>query len=113
VEGVGWVKEAKVVRLLPDTVVIAVKERPALAVWQSRRDARHRRRRPSHPEADAARFPQLPLVVGQGADQAAGAILPAVAPGRACAIVSKRWCASTIAAGTAPERRLADPATGH
>ena len=35
VEAVGWVKEAKVVRLLPDTVVIAVKERPALAVWQS------------------------------------------------------------------------------
>jgi cell division protein FtsQ len=30
-------------------------------------------------EADAARFPNLPLVVGQGADQAAGAILPAIA----------------------------------
>jgi cell division protein FtsQ len=30
-------------------------------------------------EADASQFPQLPLVVGQGADQAAGAILPAVA----------------------------------
>jgi cell division protein FtsQ len=80
VEGVGWVKEAKVVRLLPDTVVIAVKERPALAVWQSGGrmrviDGEGR----VISEADASRFPQLPLVVGQGADQAAGAILPAVA----------------------------------
>ena len=79
VEGVGWVKSAKVVRLLPDTVKITVEERPALAVWQhsgSMRviDAEGRIIR----EADAARFPQLPLVVGQGADQAAGAILPAV-----------------------------------
>lgn len=79
VEGVGWVKSAKVVRLLPDTVMIAVEERPALAVWQhSGRlkviDAEGRIIR----EADAARFPHLPLVVGQGADQSAGAILPAV-----------------------------------
>ncbi len=40
VESVGWVKEAKVVRLLPDTLFIAVKERPRLAVWRAcRRDA--------------------------------------------------------------------------
>ncbi|CAN5508817.1 cell division protein FtsQ [soil metagenome] len=79
VEGVGWVKSAKVARLLPDTVTITVEERPALAVWQHSGamrviDAEGRIIR----EADAARFPQLPLVVGQGADQAAGAILPAV-----------------------------------
>jgi len=79
VEGVGWVKNAKVVRLLPDTVYISVEERPALAVWQHSGamrviDGEGRIIR----EADAARFPQLPLVVGQGADQAAGAILPAV-----------------------------------
>ena len=79
VEGVGWVKTAKVVRLLPDTVSITVEERPALAVWQHSGamrviDGEGRIIR----EADAARFPQLPLVVGRGADQAAGAILPAV-----------------------------------
>ena len=79
VEGVGWVKTAKVVRLLPDTVFISVEERPALAVWQHAGamrviDGEGRIIR----EADASRFPQLPLVVGQGADQAAGAILPAV-----------------------------------
>ena len=36
VERVGWVEEAKVVRLLPDTLVIAVKERRPVAVWQHR-----------------------------------------------------------------------------
>jgi cell division protein FtsQ len=80
VETVGWVKTAKIVRLLPDTVVIAVEERPALAVWQNAGrmrviDSEGRIIR----EADAGAFPGLPLVVGQGADQAAGNILPAVA----------------------------------
>ena len=80
VQGVGWVKDAKVVRMLPDTVMISVEERPALAVWQNQGrmkviDGEGR----VISEADPARFPQLPLVVGQGADQAAGLILPAVA----------------------------------
>src|SRR4051812_34223538 len=34
VESVGWVKQARVVRLLPDTLVVAVEERRQLAVWQ-------------------------------------------------------------------------------
>jgi cell division protein FtsQ len=77
VESVGWVKQARVVRLLPDTLVIAVDERKQLAVWQ------HDGRTvviDDHgeviPEADPARFAGLPLVVGEGADQAAPAILP-------------------------------------
>jgi cell division protein FtsQ len=77
VEGVGWVKSVRVLRLMPDTVVIAVSERPRLAVWQDRGQ--------SHvidpqgqviPEADPGLFVDLPLVVGDGAPQAAGAILP-------------------------------------
>lgn len=76
---VGWVKEAQVVRLLPDTLVIAVKERETLAVWQTRGriyviDGGGR----AIPEADPGRFPQLPLIVGEGANEAAAAILPAV-----------------------------------
>jgi cell division protein FtsQ len=80
VEAVGWVKEARVVRLLPDTLVLAVVERRQLAVWQS--GGR------SHvidetgrviPEANPARFPTLPLIVGPGANEAAAAILPEVA----------------------------------
>lgn len=80
VEAVGWVKEARVVRLLPDTLVLAVTERKQLAVWQH---AGH-----SYvidetgrviPEADPGRFATLPLIVGAGANEAAAAILPEVA----------------------------------
>src|SRR6185437_13067076 len=34
IEAVGWVKEAHIVRLLPDTLVISVAQRRQLAVWQ-------------------------------------------------------------------------------
>jgi cell division protein FtsQ len=79
VEGVGWVKEAKVIRLLPDTLVIAVEERPTMAVWQNRGklhviDAEGR----PIGEADPARFPGLPLVVGEGANEAAADIWPLI-----------------------------------
>ena len=79
VEGVGWVKDAQIVRLLPDTVIIAVRQRETLAVWQN-----HGRTwvidpsgRPI-PEADAGLFPQLPLIVGEGANEGAAQILQAV-----------------------------------
>ena len=76
VEHVGWVKSARVVRLLPNTVVISVDQRPTTAVWQFN----------GHTsvvddtgqviaEADPGRFPDLPLVVGQGANEAAGDLL--------------------------------------
>ena len=80
VESVGWVKQARVVRLFPDTLVVAVDERKQLAVWQH--DGRtvvvddHGQ---VIPEADPARFAALPLVVGAGADQAAPGILPILA----------------------------------
>jgi cell division protein FtsQ len=79
VENVGWVKKATVVRLLPDTIVIAITQRQTLAVWQ------HQGRtlvvdstgRPI-PEADPGQFADLPLVVGDGAAAAAPAILPVI-----------------------------------
>jgi cell division protein FtsQ len=80
VEGVGWVEEAQVVRLLPDTLELRVVERRQLAVWQH--DGK------SHviddkgrviPEADPSRFAGLPLIVGDGANEFAAKILPAVA----------------------------------
>ena len=80
VEGVGWVKQARVVRLLPDTLVLAVEERRQLAVWQH--DGKtvviddHGQ---VIPEARPSRFSSLPLVVGDGADAAAPAILPILA----------------------------------
>jgi cell division protein FtsQ len=100
VEQVGWVKEARVVRLLPDTLIVEVKEHDRLAVWQTGGrtyviDSEGR----AIPGADAGRYPNLPLVVGKGADAAAAALLPLLAQrprlmGRVDAIVrvdERRW----------------------
>ncbi|MFN3574068.1 MAG: cell division protein FtsQ/DivIB [Phenylobacterium sp.] len=80
VEAVGWVKDARVVRLLPDTLVIAVTERRQLAVWQHEgRSFVIDERGEVIPEAQAMDFADLPLVVGEGANRNAAAILPRVA----------------------------------
>jgi len=79
VEQVGWIKSAKVMRLLPDAVAIWVVERPRLAVWQRQgvinvvdKDGQ------IIPEADPGAFPDLPLIVGEGANEAAAAVLPQI-----------------------------------
>ncbi len=80
VEQVGWVREAKVVRLLPDTLVVTVIEHDRMAVWQSGGQAYVVG--PGGeviPGADPGRHPELPLIVGVGADQAAAGILPLIA----------------------------------
>ena len=80
VEQVGWVKEAKVIRLLPDTMVIAVVERGQLAVWQHNgRSVVIDKTGQVIPEADPGRFPTLPLIVGDGGNEHAPEILPQVA----------------------------------
>ena len=80
VEQVGWVKEARVVRLLPDTLMISVKERGQLAVWQhGGRSVVIDDQGDVIPEADPARFNTLPLVVGAGGAKHAGEILPTLA----------------------------------
>jgi len=80
VQGVGWVKEARVVRLLPDTLIVEIKEHDRLAVWQ---DAGQIKVIDAQGQviqgADARRYPTLPLVVGKGADLAAGEVLPLLA----------------------------------
>ncbi len=80
VEAVGWVKEARIVRLLPDTLMIQVQERRQLAVWQhaGRTLVIDEKGRPI-PEADPGRFPRLPLVVGAGGAEHAGEVLPVLA----------------------------------
>jgi len=80
VENIGWVRKARVVRLLPDTLMIQVEERAAMAVWQKNGklvviDGTGR----VIGEADPAAFPDLPLVVGSGAETEAAGILRAVA----------------------------------
>src|SRR4051812_36269406 len=68
VESVGWVKQVRVVRLLPDTLVLAVEERRQLAVWQH---AGQTTGIDDHgqgiPEANPPRFARPPLGVGGGA----------------------------------------------
>lgn len=79
VEAVGWVKRATVVRLLPDTLVVAVEQRTPLAVWQHGGETRViDAEGVVIPEADAGRFAALPLVVGAGADETAALILPTI-----------------------------------
>ncbi len=80
VQGVGWVEEARVVRLLPDTLIVEVKEHDRLAVWQEAGQIKVIDNRGQVIDgADARRYPTLPLVVGKGADLAAGEILPLLA----------------------------------
>lgn len=79
VETVGWVRSARIVRLLPDTLVISTTERPRLAVWQSGGVSRLVDAEGQViPEADPAALSDLPLVVGEGANEAAAAVLPLV-----------------------------------
>lgn len=80
VEQVGWVKSARIVRLLPNTLIVHVIEHDRLAVWQA---GGRNMVIDSHGQviagADAGRYPNLPLVVGKGAEQAAAEVLPLIA----------------------------------
>ncbi len=79
VEKVGWVEHARVVRLLPDTVVLAIDQRPLLAVWEHAGHAMVVAHDGSVvTKVDPGHFNALPLVVGDGANSAAAAILPLV-----------------------------------
>jgi cell division protein FtsQ len=76
---VGWVEEASVTRMLPGTVVINVKARNPVAVWQSGGimrvvDAQGQ----VIPEASPDRFPDLPLLVGAGANNADTSVMTLV-----------------------------------
>jgi len=97
---VGWVKDARVIRLLPDTLVVEVTEHDRLAVWQMAGRAAVIDGSGTIIEgADPGRYPGLPLVVGAGAEQAAADILPLVRQrprlmGRVDALVrvdERRW----------------------
>ena len=100
VEKVGWVRSVHVVRMLPDTLMISVAERPRLAVWQNHgRLSLIDQDGQVITDTDAQHFVDLPLVVGEGANTAAAAILPLVQSrpslmGRIWALVrvdNRRW----------------------
>ncbi len=80
VERVGWVAHARVIRLLPDTLVIAVTQRPLMAVWQhGGRTAVVADNGALAPDVDPTRFSALPLIVGAGANIAAAPVISLLA----------------------------------
>ena len=100
VASVSWVKEARVVRLLPDTLIVEVKEHDRLAVWQVGGKAHVIDSQGQVIEgADPGRYPRLPLIVGKGAAETAATILPLLSQrpalmGRVDALVrvdERRW----------------------
>jgi cell division protein FtsQ len=80
-EAVPWIKHAQVMRLLPSTLQVQIEERVPYAVWQSHGqtyvvDAEGVTLAPALREA----YPDLPLVVGDGAAKAAPALYQALKP---------------------------------
>jgi len=83
IAAVGWVQEVAVQRLLPGTIMVTIVERPPVAVWQA--DGAMRvidREGRVIPEADPSRFPELPLLVGVGANDAGGGQMVALIKAR-------------------------------
>jgi cell division protein FtsQ len=81
VERVGWVEHARVIRLLPDTLVIAVQQRPLIAVWEhAGKTVLVVSNGAVMPKIDPAQFSGLPLIVGDGANTAAASILRLTTP---------------------------------
>ncbi len=79
VRQVPWVADARVIRLLPDTLVIAVVQRPLMAVWErGGKTVVVADNGALAPDVSPAKFQTLPLIVGDGANLAAGEILPMV-----------------------------------
>ena len=96
----GWVEDAQVSRRLPDTLLVTIKERTPAAIWQDNGqltliDASGALLDPVSPSA----MPDLPLVIGPGADrQEAGyqkllAAAPALKPRVTAAtwVGNRRW----------------------
>ena len=79
VERVGWVEHARIIRLLPDTLVVVVKERPLMAVWEhAGKTAVVARDGAVVGAVDPGHFTALPRIVGDGANLAAPALLPLI-----------------------------------
>ena len=77
IEGLTWVEQATVERRLPDTVVVAVKERRPFAIWQNQnKHVLIDRAGQVVANEEAGRFKdKLPMVVGIGADAGATSLL--------------------------------------
>jgi len=90
----GWVKDARVSRRLPDTLVIDIVERTPSALWQDKQQL-------SLIDGEGvvldrvpiSRMPDLPLVIGPGANAKAGQLkaIMAAAPAMQAQLASATW----------------------
>jgi cell division protein FtsQ len=90
----GWVKDARVSRRLPDTLVIDIVERTPSALWQDKQQL-------SLIDGEGvvldrvpiSRMPDLPLVIGPGANAEAGQLkaIMAGAPAMQAQLASATW----------------------
>jgi cell division protein FtsQ len=79
IEQLSWVEQATVERRLPNTVVVVLRERRPFAVWQNKgKFVLIDRAGDVVDNQDVAQFRHLPLVVGEGAEQAAAVLLDAI-----------------------------------
>ena len=90
----GWIADAQVSRRYPDTLLVHVVERTPAAVWQDGGqltliDEQGVLLEPVSPE----RMPDLPLMIGPGADKQEGAYtaLLAAVPELKCRVLSAAW----------------------
>jgi cell division protein FtsQ len=82
-ESVPWIRHAQVMRLLPSTLQVVIEERSPYAVWQNKGetyvvDNQGVVLAPALPQA----YPELPLVVGEGAAKHAAALYETLEPYR-------------------------------
>jgi cell division protein FtsQ len=79
IETIPWVGHATVERRLPGTVIVNLQERRPFAIWQSQKKyVLVDRTGQVVTDQDVAQFPDLPLIVGQGAPAAAAVLLDAL-----------------------------------
>jgi cell division protein FtsQ len=79
IETIPWVEHATVERRLPGTVIVNLQERRPFAIWQSQKKyVLVDRTGQVVTDQDVAQFPDLPLIVGQGAPAAAAVLLDAL-----------------------------------
>lgn len=79
-EALPWVESAEVRRVWPDRIYVRVVERKPVAIWQNEGElAVIDRTGHAISGEDVTRFTNLPLVVGKGADTAAGSLLALLA----------------------------------
>lgn len=99
-EKLPWIASAVLERRLPDTLFVRVVEREPMALWQNdRRLVLIDRAGKILAEQGVERFAQLPIVVGQGAEQQAPALLNHLAEnpelaahvGAAVLVAGRRW----------------------